>query len=374
MQHKPKVIIVDDQRANRQLLLKTLAHEYHLFEFDNAMDCLQAYRQIKPDAFLLDIRMPQMDGFELCEKIKADECFADTPIIFLSALADLENKLNGYKLGADDYITKPLELDILKAKLQALLCRVQGEKSRTNEAMEMALLAMTNSSEIGLVNQFFEHLKDIDNHQDAAHSVLACCHNLGVNAVIQIRSTGNPMTLGNFGQANQLEQELLTLTHNAARIFSFGQRCIFNYGKAALLIKNMPKDEDKSGRFKDHLAAIMGALATRLDTLDALESLKHDRNHLLGQAVIQANSTLQELMDNFKEHDKRAQMIVEGLQFDLNCAYSYLNLTEEQEHYLNAIFENKFQQLLAQYDSSTYIDRQFQSLKTMLYQAINLDN
>lgn len=90
---------------------------------------IRALRRLERESFhliLLDVMLPFMDGFSLCKKIRQD---SDVPVIFITARAMEEDKLNGYSLGADDYVTKPFSLPVLYAKAMALTGRIQGKTS-----------------------------------------------------------------------------------------------------------------------------------------------------------------------------------------------------------------------------------------------------
>lgn len=116
------ILIVDDVPKNLQYLGNTLKDENYKFEF--ATSGIKALEWIKKKSFdliLLDIMMPEMDGFEACEKIRKDKRFKDIPIIFLTAYTDQKNILQGFELGAQDYITKPFNTRELLARVKTHL-------------------------------------------------------------------------------------------------------------------------------------------------------------------------------------------------------------------------------------------------------------
>jgi len=116
------ILIVDDVPKNLQYLGNALKDENYKFEF--ATDGIKALEWIKKKSFdliLLDIMMPEMDGFEVCEKIRKDDHYKDVPIIFLTAYTDQDNILRGFRLGAQDYITKPFNTMELLARVKTHL-------------------------------------------------------------------------------------------------------------------------------------------------------------------------------------------------------------------------------------------------------------
>ncbi|MEM9101257.1 MAG: fused response regulator/phosphatase [Pseudomonadota bacterium] len=114
-----KILIVDDNATNLQVLYKTLNQDsYKIYIAKNGLDAIAITRKIKPALILLDIMMPEMDGYETCEKIREDESLHDIAIIFLSALDEPVNKVKGLQLGAVDYITKPFQADEVLARIK----------------------------------------------------------------------------------------------------------------------------------------------------------------------------------------------------------------------------------------------------------------
>jgi putative two-component system response regulator len=112
------ILIVDDEPAGRDTLEAILASEgYHLEMAENGFQALQKTRQLYPDVILLDVMMPGMTGFEVCQTIRNDYKIAEIPIIIVTALDDRDALLRGLESGADDFITKPFDRFELRARL-----------------------------------------------------------------------------------------------------------------------------------------------------------------------------------------------------------------------------------------------------------------
>lgn len=115
MEYKPNILVVDDTPANLEVISEILSSANYgvaaAIDGNRALNRLKTY---EPDLILLDIQMPGMDGFETCQQIKSDPRTANIPVIFITALADINNVVKGFSVGAVDYISKPFqELELL---------------------------------------------------------------------------------------------------------------------------------------------------------------------------------------------------------------------------------------------------------------------
>jgi putative two-component system response regulator len=114
-----QILLVDDNTANLQLLHETLdGFGYKLLAAKNGNTALHIAKKVKPDLVLLDIMMPEMDGYEVCKRLKADAVTAQIPVIFVTALSDAEDEAKGLTLGAVDYITKPFNPQLIRARVR----------------------------------------------------------------------------------------------------------------------------------------------------------------------------------------------------------------------------------------------------------------
>jgi len=115
---KAYILIVEDSPRNIQVLGSTLAVKgYEIFIARNGLQALEKVEDIKPDLILLDVLMPELDGFETCRRLKASPTTAEIPVIFLTAKTELDDIVKGFQLGAVDYVTKPFKKEeLLKCK------------------------------------------------------------------------------------------------------------------------------------------------------------------------------------------------------------------------------------------------------------------
>lgn len=112
------ILIVDDEPKNLQVLGNILKiHKFKIALASNGTEALELAMELRPDLILLDVMMPQMDGFEVCKKLKSDTIFSNTPVLFITALDDSESVVKGFEIGATDYITKPFNSKILISRI-----------------------------------------------------------------------------------------------------------------------------------------------------------------------------------------------------------------------------------------------------------------
>ena len=116
-----RVLLVDDVKANLDILVEGLKGDHKLSLAFNGEMALQIAARTPPDLVLLDIMMPGLDGYEVCRRLRRMPETAEVPVIFLSALDEVQNKTRGFEVGANDYLTKPFEMLEVKARVRSLL-------------------------------------------------------------------------------------------------------------------------------------------------------------------------------------------------------------------------------------------------------------
>jgi len=115
------VLAVDDSEYNINIIVKVLEQDYKIVTTQSAEAAIKMADSTPPDIILLDVMMPEMDGYEVCTHLKGNPKTKDIPVIFLSAMDEVQNRKKGFQLGAVDYITKPFDLLELQAKVKTHL-------------------------------------------------------------------------------------------------------------------------------------------------------------------------------------------------------------------------------------------------------------
>lgn len=119
---KKKILIVDDEKQiARMLKIRIESMGYEADIANDGVEGLEKVQQYKPDLIILDVMMPKMNGFQVCRKLKEDPIFTNTPVIMLSVRTEEKDNDLGVIAGADDYMTKPFEPEVLLGKIKKLL-------------------------------------------------------------------------------------------------------------------------------------------------------------------------------------------------------------------------------------------------------------
>ncbi len=153
------ILIVDDMRDNIRLLSDYLKADYQVLAANNGEKALVIAEKLHPDLILLDIMMPVLNGYEVCEKLKENSSTADIPVIFLTALTASDHESKGLMCGAVDYISKPFNLKVLCSRIQTQLKLRQAQKELHQYNAELEKRVAERTQELSHAN---ERLKILD--------------------------------------------------------------------------------------------------------------------------------------------------------------------------------------------------------------------
>lgn len=133
-----RILLVEDSDINIDILVEALKDSYELTIATDGVEALEAVEREMPDLILLDVLMPVMNGYEVCQRLKANEKTAEIPIIYLTSMKDISDKTKAFEMGAIDYLTKPFEILELKARVKTHLELIFARKllSDQNQILE----------------------------------------------------------------------------------------------------------------------------------------------------------------------------------------------------------------------------------------------
>lgn len=153
-QHRFNIVVVDDMPDNLRILVSILkAQGYKVRPLPSAHLALNAIRNMPPDLILLDIMMPEMDGYEVCRQLKNDEHLKDIPVMFISALSETFDKVKAFQAGGVDYITKPFQVEevIARVRTHLTLWHLQKQMAHRNHNLQKIVQAQVKEISAGHV-------------------------------------------------------------------------------------------------------------------------------------------------------------------------------------------------------------------------------
>jgi DNA-binding response OmpR family regulator len=164
-EERSSVLIVEDNDELRLFIADLLKVDYHLYMADNGINGLNAAFEYTPDVIVSDVMMPELDGFEMCATLKSDERTSHIPIILLTAKDSAQSNLEGYQTGADDYIIKPFENEILRLKLRNIIATREAARKQFDfkSIHSFEQLKLGNTDREFIKKCFSEIEKNIDN-------------------------------------------------------------------------------------------------------------------------------------------------------------------------------------------------------------------
>ena len=134
------ILVIDDDELVSRTLQRTLkVYGHQVMVANSGTEGLQLARRHPPELFILDIMMPGVDGYQVCRQIRGDPTLSDLPVLFLTAKVKDEDKIEGFRAGADDYLSKPFNMEELQLRVKAILRRTQPSKETAAPPTEVVV-------------------------------------------------------------------------------------------------------------------------------------------------------------------------------------------------------------------------------------------
>ncbi|NTS76546.1 EAL domain-containing protein [Catenovulum sp. SM1970] len=351
------VCAVDDDLDFITLLGETLAEEFNFTSFTSAQHFLNEVETVNPDIVLLDINLPGVDGFQVCEKLKS--LYKPPSVIFISGSDTKEQRLKAYSAGGDDFIGKPLQLGELLSKLRRLYSYHLDQeelKEQGDEAQNMAFQSMTEASQYGSILRFFKESFACQNDQELANLFFGFMDELQLKTCIQFRSSfGTRSFAPNNTSCSPMEENLFEMLLPAGRLYHFKSRTMVNDEHVSFLIKNMPTtDEVLYGRYNDIIAALIEGLEAKWADLI--------RQRSTNELMYGLDDILASLRTKFDEYEKETHEVIDLLILDVRSSIHVLDLAEEQENYLIGLIETGVERVMELGDNGRDIELYFDEI------------
>ncbi len=373
-ENKLKILAIDDEPLNLDIIDEILEERFETAQASNGAEGITVAENFKPDLILLDVNMPEMDGLEACKRLKANPETAHIPVVFLSALSRVEERMAGYAAGGDEYISKPFDEQELLVKIElALNSKTTKDELEKNssDAMSMAMTAMSTAGEVGAVLQFTRNSFQCTSYASLAKKLLETCGQYSLKASLRMSSDGQEQFFSDDLEVSSIEKKVL-MQNNQERFMDFGKRTVVHYKYVSLLIKNMPVDDpDKYGRMKDNIGLLVEAADARIEGL--MLSLKiQEREEMLNKLLNTTRDILNDIDHEYRSHGKKNEEIMSVLVQKVESSFMSLGLTEEQEQALLSILSGAEKESTALYDSGLDLERRIEFLVADLQGASQL--
>lgn len=362
---KAKIFIVDDDASQCGLIGAVLEDAYETVSTTRPQDAFETARREKPDLILCDIAMPGMSGYEICRALKADGETADIPVIFLSGLATLDDRLAAYEAGGEDFIGKPYAPAELVDKVDIALRRVAERtelKASAAQAFSTAMAAMSSAAEIGVVLQFIRRTFSCTSYPDLARAMLDAVAEYGLTGKVQIRGHGQTLCRNGQGDSSPLEAAVLTTLSECGRIVDLRARSAFNYASVTLLVTDMPiADAERNGRMRDNLALLVEAADARVHALD-VELAVRDKEQAIQRLLSRSQDALRDI-DRINRANRQATAeVMNKMVDDVEQDFFRLGLTAIQEESLSMTLRNAVRTVMDVYDQGLPVDDHIRAL------------
>ncbi|MGC4059805.1 MAG: response regulator [Aquabacterium sp.] len=374
-----RVLITDDDETTLEMLDAALQDRYRITTARSGLEALHLAREHDFDMVLLDVDMPEMDGYATCTALKTNQRTADVPVLFLSARVNIDERLQGYRVGGTDYLTKPFDVVELTAKIE--LAVGQGERNRRlnsqiEEVKHTAQATADKYDEVGVVLAFQRELGQCRAYVDIAVAFFGALERMGFEGCLRLTGRQGVMSRSGQGECSALGHSLLDHLEaiKGAQIQAVGDNTSFHYGNVLILVRNLPlhakdsqcgQDElDRIARVRDNVALMADSMAARMHALDVdLEKSSFAQAH---KTVAATRAALAEIVAQEHDSHERMNQVFARMGQDIEASFIHLGLSEVQEEHLSIVLRRHFSEAMETLEQSNQIEARLQQLISKL--------
>lgn len=271
---KKKLLIVDDDEMMRELHHEILSDAYEIICASSGMDAILLCNSDSPDLVLLDIEMPGLNGYEVCRKIREA---ADIPVIFVTAHQTLEEYLKAYNAGCADIITKPVDGQNLKLKVNLAFVNRDILKDRLTENV-VSHNTSDNALDGRIDGIFFKLMRDslgCSTYQSLTEMIIGAARDLEVDCSVLVRHGTKTVLMSTYGQATSLEQSILEQSSSIGNEFQLAFKLVINRERISILVRNMPSiDIESAEKVRKSILKLAETAEALIELVDMRQTLK----------------------------------------------------------------------------------------------------
>jgi response regulator RpfG family c-di-GMP phosphodiesterase len=328
---KPLILTVDDEEMNLELLeILMIPLGYQVEKAKNGKEALEKIAERSPDIILLDVMMPGMDGFEVCRILKEDEKTRDIPVVMVTALNQIENKVTGIETGADDYLIKPFHRNELIARVKSLLkVRTLNDKVKKYQYTIRSLFELTTLSEDfrdrgGIFNELAKRTAELTGMEKV---VIALVENnlLQVKASYHLNDDKELYTFlsqnGPIRKVIETGKQLVAVNDS-----QIAKQFNLNLSYVCIPLKSISKDVigalcafGINGDMSEGTVRVLSIVAQRI----ASEIQIKDRSRVLEDTVDKRTKALRESLEKLEEAHSEISHAYEEIVYRLSVAAEY---------------------------------------------------
>ena len=309
---------------------------------------------------LMDDDEDGTDSLSLVRQFHEYPDTAEIPLVLLALKAQsLETRMAFFDAGCDDHIQGESPFELQMRLMRVIFNKIANDqlKQKLVQANEMAFIAMSDTSDLGVNVQFLLDINHCDNLDEAGMRLFQALKSYNINCSLQIRSRYGVKNMEANGMAKELESTLMTECKDKGRYVDFGRRSIMNYDRVSLLVRNMPVDDkNKYGAIKDNVFSLLQGLDARLNALDNVESLKLE-SQLVGRLTSRMRELMEEVDEGYHVTMTHIAGAVEDIADGIEREIQFLGMDEAQERAIQKIMEDGIRETNQVFNDGLKLDK-----------------
>jgi len=349
------ILIVDDEEDSRLIIDNILNMDYEILFASSGTEALNILNSNKVDLILLDIMMPDINGYEVCKKIRANESTYNLPIILISALSTLEDRLKGFNVGANNYISKPIIPDELKARVYIELENYKhsnetnpiANQVESKEGIYDYLLLLIDAS-----NQYNQSLLKLESADKILEQLIHLIKKINCNGYISVDISKKNKNICTKKSNNSFIKLIIDKAKEHHKSMLYKDNIIINESMITALITDLPSHESIKQQLFESLklnfqntALVLSKLFDSKPVSSPSPQVSSYNNH--HEMIERVNSILSMIETQQKLMTDKNQNIIEDLIEQIHELYMHLGLTESQEQQLISLVEAAEQKVIS---------------------------